>query len=146
MTNPENEPRGRPSPWRWVGYAFGGGLPERYDGWVLHDTTAGSWALRHLARIAVQLLVPVIAVYVLVPGPAWMRATMVVAGSVMALIFGFAYIDETTDHRLVKAGYPSGFGQRSRESRAVQRQHEANAARRARIAARVERRRAAHQR
>ena len=136
----------RPSAWRWVAYAFGAGLPERNDSWVLHDITASSWALRHLARVAVQLAVPVAAVYLLVPGAVWMRATAVVAGSVMALIFGFAYIDETTDHRLVKAGFPSGFGSQLRESQAVRRQHDANAVRRARIATRIERRRLAQQR
>jgi hypothetical protein len=125
-----------PGPARWIAYAFGAGLPERYDEWVLFDTTSRTWWLRHLARALVQLAVPIAAISVFVPGPAWIRVTMVIAGTFMALIFSFGYMSETNDHRLVKAGYPTGYGEKVRSQRAIRAQHEQNAARRERIAAR----------
>ena len=48
------EPVVRPAPHRWIWYALGGGLPERNRGWVLHDTTTGTWWLRHIARSLVR--------------------------------------------------------------------------------------------
>ncbi|MBV9594842.1 MAG: DUF5313 family protein [Actinobacteria bacterium] len=133
-------PAVRPGPMRWLGYAFGAGLPDRYDGWVLKDTTGRTWIWRHLARALVQLAIPITLIVTLVPGPAWMRATMVVAGLVMALIYSFGYMEETLDHRLEKAGYPAGLGVKIRAERSTRQQNEQNAARRERIAARRARR------
>ncbi len=130
----------RPDPIHWLGYAFGLGLPARNRTWVLHDTTSPIWALRHLARALVQLAVPVALVCVLLPGPAWIRVVTVVAASSMALVFSFAFVVETTEHRLVKAGYPAGLGERTRQQQAVRSQNESSARRRERIAARAARR------
>src|SRR5687767_11313906 len=43
------EPIVRPAPHRWLWYALGGRLPARHRGWVLFDTTTGTWGLRHVA-------------------------------------------------------------------------------------------------
>jgi hypothetical protein len=130
----------RPGPWLWLRYAFGAGLPDRYREWVLRDTTAPTWILRHLARAFAQILLLIVAVLVFVPGPFWIRATMAVGGILIALLFSLAYMTETVEHRLVKAGYPSGTGEAVRERRVTRTRTEALARRRERIAARQDHR------
>jgi hypothetical protein len=110
---------------------------------VLHDTTTDTWILRHLARALVQLAVPVILVLTVVPGPFWIRGMAALGGVVMGLIFSFAYITETTEHRLVKAGYPAGTAAQARQrvttarqAQESQRRHEAAARRAARYRSR----------
>jgi hypothetical protein len=126
----------RPRPLRWVGYAFGAGLPERYHEWVLRDVTARTWWLRHLARTSLQLAVPIAAVCVFTPGPPWIRIAMVAAGVLLAMIFSLAYMVETNEHRLVKAGYAAGTGERLRSQAAITAQRDGNARRRERAAQR----------
>lgn len=137
---PEGDPRQRPGPGRWILYAFGAGLPSRHHTWVLYDVTTRTWWLRHLARMLTQLFVPIVAVCVFVPVSAGIRVAMAVGATFLALIFSLAYVVETNEHRLVKAGYPAGTGQRIRSKRALEEQYAANARRRERIAARRARR------
>src|SRR5918912_39480 len=85
----------RPLPHRWIWYALGGGLPERHRAWVLHDTTARTWWLRHVLRAAVQLAVPIALVLLLVPGPFWIRGMAALGGVLLGLIFSLAYMNET---------------------------------------------------
>ncbi len=129
--------RQRPGALRWLGYAFGGGLPATNRTWVLHDTTCGTWYLRHLTRALLQLAVPIVVVSVLLPGSAWIRVVTVVAATVMGLIFSVAFMVETTEHRLVKAGYPVGLGEQIRQQEATHAQQDSSARRRERIAARA---------
>jgi Family of unknown function (DUF5313) len=98
----------RPNPARWVAYAFGAGLPAAHREWVLHDTTARTWQLRHLARTAVQLAPFAIALYVFIPGEPWVRGMSVLAGLALGFFYSAAYMYETVEHRAVKAGYPRG--------------------------------------
>jgi len=74
----------RPAPHRWLGYAFGGRLPARHRGWVLHDTTTSTWWLRHLARTGVQLAVPIALVVVLLPAPWVLRLACALGGIFLA--------------------------------------------------------------
>jgi hypothetical protein len=129
----------RPGPLRWVAYAYGAGLPERYHEWVLYDTTSRSWIWRHLARFSAQIAPIAAAILIFLPAPFWIRLTAVLGGTVMALVFSFAYLVETAEHRLVKAGYRAGTGEATRQERSrrertesVQRRNERIAARRAR--------------
>ena len=98
----------RPGPLRWLWYAFGGSLPARYSGWVYRDATSRTWVLRHVLRALVQLAVPIAVVLLVLPGPFWIRAMAAVGGVLLGLIFSFAYMTETVEHRLVRAGYPAG--------------------------------------
>jgi hypothetical protein len=138
----QQERRRRPGPVRWVGYAFGAGLPAEYSEWVYHDVTSRSWVLRHLGRGLLQLAPVLAAVAILMPGPVWIRVVAIAAGTPMAMVFCLAYMVETTDHRLTKAGYPSGVAESVRKRRSIDAQATANAARRERIAARRARRQA----
>lgn len=107
----------RPNPAQWVWYAFGGGLPRRLSPWVLHDTTARSWPLRHLSRALIQLAPVEVLCLVAVPVPFEFRLTAAVGGLFIGLLFSMAYMTETTEHRAVKAGYRSGTTERVRAER-----------------------------
>jgi hypothetical protein len=109
--------RQRPTVLQWLRYAYGGGLPRDLSSWVLRDTTAPRWWLRHLARSVVQLLPVVVLCVVVVPAPLGYRVSAAVGGMFLALVFSSAYMVETTEHRVVKAGYESGTAARLREER-----------------------------
>ena len=132
----------RPDPLRWLWYAFGGALPRRYGRWVLHDTTTRTWVLRHLARALVQMAVPIGLVLLLVPGPFWIRGMAATGGLLLGLIFSFAYMTETVEHRLVRAGYPAGTAAAAHQRSAEQRESEASVRRREAAAKRASRYRA----
>ncbi|MGY1639183.1 DUF5313 family protein [Geodermatophilus sp. SYSU D00742] len=134
-----SEPVVRPAPHRWVWYAFGGRLPEHNRGWVLHDTTTSTWWLRHLGRMLVQLAVPIALIMTLLPAPWGLRAACAGGGLALALLYSLAYMPESTENRVVKAGYPAGTATahreragRLREERESQRRRDAAARRAAR--------------
>jgi hypothetical protein len=111
------QPR-RPAPWQWIWYAFGGGLPRDLAPWVLADTTARTWWLRHLTRAVVQML-PLVAICLFaVPVPLAYRVSAAVGGLFIGLLFSMAFMTEATEHRVAKAGYPSGTAAELREERA----------------------------
>jgi hypothetical protein len=132
----------RPGVFRWLWYALGGGLPARHRTWVLHDTTTSTWGVRHVLRAAVQMAVPVLLVLLLVPGPFWIRAMAALGGLLLGLIFSIAYMTETTENRVKKAGYPAGTAQAVRDRNAVGRDAAATQRRRAAAAKRAARYRA----
>ena len=109
--------RGRPTVVQWLRYAYGGRLPRELSGWVLRDTTGRGWVRRHLTRSVVQLLPVVVVCLVAVPAPLGYRVSAAVGGLFLALVFSSAYMVETTEHRVVKAGYESGTAARLREER-----------------------------
>jgi hypothetical protein len=131
----------RPDPLRWLWYSLGGGLPPRYREWVLHDVTTRSWALRQALRSLLVVAPLVVIVLVFVPGPFWIRAVSALAGVIMGLVYALGYLIETTEHRLVKAGYPVGTGERVRGQRQTQLRSEAVARRRQKMFDRMDRRR-----
>ena len=114
----EQQRRTRPSPAQWLWYALGGGLPRGLAPWVLADTTGRSWVLRHLVRALVQLSPFLVICVLLVPVPLAYRISAAAGGVVLGLLFSLAYMTETTEHRVVKAGYPPGTAGRVRAERA----------------------------
>jgi Family of unknown function (DUF5313) len=113
--------RERPTVLQWLRYAYGGRLPRDLSGWVLRDTTGRTWVWRHLARAVVQLLPVIVLCLVVVPAPLAYRISAAVGGLLLALVFSMAYMVETTEHRVVKAGFASGTAAQLREER-VERQ------------------------
>ncbi|WP_347059269.1 DUF5313 family protein [Blastococcus sp. HT6-30] len=110
--------RQRPTPAQWVWYALGGGLPRELAPWVLADTTRSTWVWRHLARAAVQLLPLVVVCLLLVPVPLVYRLSAAGGGLLLGLLFSLAYMVETIEHRVAKAGYEPGTATRVRTERA----------------------------
>jgi hypothetical protein len=107
----------RPNPLQWVWYALGGGLPRELSPWVLADTTGRTWIVRHLVRAVVQML-PVVVLCLLVPVPLAYRISAAVGGLLLGLLFSMAFMTETIEHRVSKAGYPPGTAGRLRAERA----------------------------
>jgi hypothetical protein len=111
----------RPDPLRWVGYAFGAGLPARNREWVLHDVTASTWFLRQLLRAIVQIIPVAALLYVLLGPVLGFESTISVVatamGVVMGLFYGTAFAWGSTEHRALKAGYPEGTAERVRAQR-----------------------------
>ena len=108
----------RPTPLQWVRYALGGRLPRELSAWVLADTTEPGWWRRHLTRAVVQLLPVLVLCVVVVPVPLVYRLSAAAGGLLMGLIFSLAFMVETTEHRVAKAGYPAGTAARLRAERA----------------------------
>ena len=107
----------RPTVLQWIWYALGGRLPRTLSPWVLADTTGRTWVWRHLARALVQLLPVFVVCLVAVPVPLAYRVAAVAGGLLMGLLFSLAYMTETIEHRVAKAGYPPGTAARLRAER-----------------------------
>lgn len=103
----------RPNPLLWIWYAYGGRLPARYRDWVLHDISARTWVLRHVARTLVQIAPG--AVFLLAPGPLWIRLMSLLGGVILSLWYSLSYMEHTSEYRLVKHGFPLGTGKATRD-------------------------------
>jgi hypothetical protein len=137
------EPIVRPAPHRWLWYALGGRLPERHRGWVLFDTTTRTWGLRHVARTLVQMSIPIALIMVFLPADWRLRLAVSLGGVFLGLIYALAYMPETVEHRVKKAGYPVGTATALRDrayDTRQQRESERKRAAAARRAARYRRR------
>jgi len=133
------EPVLRPAPHRWVWYAFGGRLPAVNRGWVLHDTTTRTWWLRHVVRMIVQLAVPIALIMAFLPASWGLRAACAGGGLALALFYSLAYMPESVENRVVKAGYPAGTATVQRERAGQVREQRESERRRAAAAKRAAR-------
>jgi hypothetical protein len=113
----EADPGPRPNPLRWVGYAFGLGLPARNRTWVLHDVTTRTWVLRHLLRSLVQIVPFAVLLYLVVPGEPALRLAAITMGALVGLGYSAVLVEAATEHRAIKAGYPEGFAAHTRHER-----------------------------
>lgn len=95
--------RRRPSPLQWIGYSFGRRLPDELRDWVREDLTGRHAYVRHLVRGMVPFI-PIFVIFMLFPGPWWLRAQMVALGLVLGLIYSAAYMRQNRAHRLEKHG------------------------------------------
>ncbi|OLT11873.1 hypothetical protein BJF78_25870 [Pseudonocardia sp. CNS-139] len=106
----------RPGPLRWWWYAMGGALPPRFREWVLHDLTVRTWRVPAVVRSLVQMAprgaggaVPA------VRGPgcgSWAGAGR---DGTVGMIYAVAFAEAAAEHRVRKAGYPSGTAQAVRD-------------------------------
>ncbi|WP_027502609.1 DUF5313 family protein [Rhodococcus sp. UNC363MFTsu5.1] len=95
----------RPNPLQWIAYACGAKLPESMNDWVLNDITGDHYVVRHLVRAMVPFL-PLFAIFMLFPGPLWLRGSMVLLGILLALFYSVVYIHQNRARRLQKNGLP----------------------------------------
>ena len=79
------------------------------------DVTTRTWQLRHLVRAVAQLAPLLVAIYLLLPGPPWVRGCAVLGGALIGLFYSMVYAAESAEHRTLKAGYPRGTPTRVRE-------------------------------
>jgi hypothetical protein len=129
----------RPAPHRWLWYALGGRLPQRHRSWVLFDTTTDTWWARHIARVLVQLAVPIALVLTLLPAGWGLRLAAAGGGVFLAMIYALAYMNETVENRVVKAGYPAGTAEARRDQRSLVKQQKESERKRAAAAKRAAR-------
>ncbi|SOC49531.1 hypothetical protein SAMN05660748_2259 [Blastococcus aggregatus] len=133
------DPIVRPAPHWWLWYALGGRLPRRHRSWVLFDTTTGTWWLRHIARAMVHLAVPIALIMIFVPAGWGLRVGMCLLGIFLALIYSVAYIAESAETRVKKAGYPVGTALAHRDRAGLVRQQQESERKRAAAAKRAAR-------
>jgi hypothetical protein len=93
----------RPPFFKWLKYAFGGRLPDRYDEWVFLDLTGPDWRIREVGRIMLFALVPVLLLLML-PGKIEIRVYTALFVVIGPLFVGLAYGDELRDRRLRQHG------------------------------------------
>ena len=103
----------RPNPLRWLWYAVGGRLPDRYREWVLFDLTSASWVFRHLSRALVQHSVWLL--LLLLPIPLSLRLWMITVAVCVGLFFSLSFMEDASERRLMKHGFPVGLNRRIRE-------------------------------
>jgi hypothetical protein len=101
----------RPTPWQWLRYAFGGGLPVELRPWVLQDLTGDRWVQRHVARTLTQWAPTLL--LIALPGPLLLRASLPFLVLVGCLYVSVSYLEETRAHRLLKHGIPAEVGTRA---------------------------------
>ena len=99
----------RPPPHRWLAYALGFRLPERYDDWVFADLTRRGWAVRGVLRF-MMLPLPFVIGVLFLPGSIGLRLMtdcLLVFGPLMV---SAAFADEIRAYRLRQHGLlpPSG--------------------------------------
>ncbi|MFD4295283.1 DUF5313 family protein [Rhodococcus sp. NPDC058505] len=94
-----------PNPLQWIAYAFGAKLPASMNDWVRNDLTGDRYVVRHLLRQQVPFL-PLYAMFLLFPGPLWLRASMVLLGMSLAVFYSVVYIHQNRARRLQKNGLP----------------------------------------
>ena len=83
--------------------------------------------------------IPIVLIMVLLPAGWGLRAAVAGGGVFLGMIYSLAYMPETTEHRVAKAGYPAGIATAIRErhgERQAQRESERKRAAAAKRAAR----------
>ncbi|NKX79792.1 DUF5313 domain-containing protein [Gordonia amicalis] len=67
----------KPSFRQWLWYNLGGRLPDDMQDWVLHDLTGPGADARYLMRWTIPVL-PLLLLFLLVPGPLWVSILMMI--------------------------------------------------------------------
>lgn len=92
-----------PNPVQRAGYVFGRRLPASMSDWVVGDLTGPGATRRYLLRILVPIL-PVLCLFLLVPGPLWMGLAMMALLYIPLIYFTIALMYVFRRHRLVQHG------------------------------------------
>jgi len=96
----------RPSVPLLAWYLLGGRLPARHREWVLHDVSCDRWVLRHFVRSFVQISLIAPLLYLVVPGPVWVRACAVLLGLLVGMQYALWFLDGSVERRAARAGWP----------------------------------------
>lgn len=86
-----------------IGYICGRTLPARYSGWVVEDLTGPGATRRYLVRMCVPMAL-VLLLFLLVPGPLWIGASMAALLFLPLVYFTVALTYVFRRNRLVKHG------------------------------------------
>lgn len=92
-----------PNLFQRIGYICGRTLPTEYSDWVLNDLTGPGATRRYLVRMLVPIVL-VLLLFLLVPGPLWMGASMMALLLLPLIYFTVALTYVFRRNRLVKHG------------------------------------------
>ncbi|MFD4459404.1 DUF5313 family protein [Nocardia sp. NPDC058480] len=93
-----------PNLWQRVRYITGGTLPASMADWVLADLTGPGATRRYLMRFLLPVL-PMLCLFLLVPGPLWIGLSMIALLYLPLLYFTVALVYVYRRHRLVSHGF-----------------------------------------
>ncbi|MGC4993146.1 DUF5313 family protein [Nocardia salmonicida] len=93
-----------PNLWQRVRYLTGGTLPPSMADWVLADLTGPGATRRYLMRFLLPVL-PVLCLFLLVPGPLWIGLSMMALLYLPLVYFTVALVYVYRRHRLVSHGF-----------------------------------------
>src|SRR3954449_12127280 len=103
MDDDVNVDRVRPTPLRWIVYAYGAGLPPRYHTRVLHDVTTRTWVLRHITRSLVQFVPFAIVLFLVIPLDRVILGVGHGMGALIGVLFSTTFVDNVAESRAMKA-------------------------------------------
>ncbi|MGY0498656.1 DUF5313 family protein [Nocardia sp. FBN12] len=93
-----------PNLWQRLRYLTGGTLPPAMADWVLADLTGPGATRRYLMRFLLPVL-PVLCLFLLVPGPLWIGLSMMALLYLPLVYFTVALVYVYRRHRLVSHGF-----------------------------------------
>lgn len=100
-----------------IGYVCGRRLPASMAEWVVDDLTGPGATRRYLTRILVPII-PVLCLFLLVPGPLWMGAAMMALLYIPLIYFTVALMYVFRRHRLIQHGLDPALADRDARRRA----------------------------
>ncbi|MFF5035112.1 DUF5313 family protein [Nocardia salmonicida] len=106
-----------PNLWQRVRYITGGTLPPSMADWVLADLTGPGATRRYLMRFLLPVL-PVLCLFLLVPGPLWIGLSMMALLYLPLVYFTVALVYVYRRHRLVSHGFDPELANESERRRA----------------------------
>ncbi|MCZ4563437.1 DUF5313 family protein [Rhodococcus sp. IEGM 1401] len=95
--------RSTPSPMQFLGYTFGRVLPASMQDWVRNDLVGNGAQVRYIARFVLPI-VPLLLLFLLVPGPLWMSLAMMSLLFIPLVYFSIALMNVYRRHRLLIHG------------------------------------------
>ncbi|QBJ96599.1 hypothetical protein ERC79_11950 [Rhodococcus sp. ABRD24] len=93
----------RPAFGQYIGYLFGRTLPDSLQDWVRNDLVGPGASLRYLIRFTLPVL-PILALFLLIPGPIWVPLAMMALLFVPLVYFAIALMQVYRRHRLQSHG------------------------------------------
>ncbi len=90
----------KPNFWQYLGYQFGRVLPPPLHDWVLEDLVGKGAQFRYLVRFTLPLI-PLLCLFLLLPGPLWIGLAMMSLLLIPLVYFAIALVDVYRRHRLL---------------------------------------------
>lgn len=90
----------KPNFTQYLGYQFGQVLPPSMQDWVRNDLVGKGAQARYLARFTLPVL-PLLALFLLVPGPLWIGLSMIALLIIPLVYFAVALMNVYRRHRLL---------------------------------------------
>ncbi|WP_068279858.1 DUF5313 family protein [Aldersonia kunmingensis] len=106
----------KPTWFQRVRYVCGATLPDSMREWVLEDQTGPGATRRYLLRFLLPMI-PVLSLFLLVPGPSWMGPSMMALLFIPLVYFTIALTYVYRRSRLVKHGLDPELARKSEQAR-----------------------------